>query len=96
MTQALTRSEIETLCHTVAKKWTPASDHQTITQTFKFKDHYATMAFVNAVAWISHQHDHHPEMVVGYNTCTVTYSTHEVNGLSHKDFDCAALIDQWF
>ena len=65
---------------------------------FQFTDYHHTMAFVNAVADIADREDHHPEMVVGYNRCTVRYSTHSVNkgsgGLSHNDFICAAKIDQ--
>ncbi len=64
-----------------------------IEKTYHFEDHYQTMAFVNAVAWISHREDHHPEMVVGYNACTLSYSTHTVKGLSRNDFLCAAKAD---
>ncbi len=62
-------------------------------KTFELADHYRTMAFVNAVAWVSHREDHHPELVVGYATCTVRYCTHSVNGLSENDFICAAKVD---
>jgi 4a-hydroxytetrahydrobiopterin dehydratase len=68
-------------------------DGGTLAKTFELADHYRTMAFVNAVAWISHREDHHPEMVVGYNTCTVRYTTHTVGGLSENDFICAAKVD---
>ncbi|MCP4902832.1 MAG: 4a-hydroxytetrahydrobiopterin dehydratase [bacterium] len=64
-----------------------------ISKTFQFEDHFKTIAFVNALAWISHREDHHPELVVGYNTCGVTYSTHTVGGLSRNDFVCAAKVD---
>jgi 4a-hydroxytetrahydrobiopterin dehydratase len=64
-----------------------------LTKTFQFEDHYQTVAFVNAVAWISHREDHHPEMVVGYDRCTVRYSTHSVGGLSDNDFICSAKVD---
>jgi len=64
-----------------------------IEKTFRFEDHYKTIAFVNAVAWISHREDHHPEMVVGYDSCTLRYNTHTVNGLSRNDFLCAAKAD---
>ena len=64
-----------------------------LTKTFQFEDHYQTMAFVNAVAWISHREDHHPEMVVGYNTCTLRYSTHTIDGISMNDFICSAKVD---
>jgi 4a-hydroxytetrahydrobiopterin dehydratase len=51
------------------------------------------MAFVNAVAWIAHQQDHHPDLEVSYKRCLVRYSTHAINGLSENDFICAAKID---
>src|SRR5262245_5820824 len=64
-----------------------------ITKTFDFADYWRTMAFVNAVAWISHREDHHPERVVGYGKCRVDYWTHAVNGISENDFICAAKLD---
>lgn len=64
-----------------------------LAKTFQFENHYQTMAFVNAVAWVSHREDHHPELVVGYDNCTVRYSTHSVGGLSENDFICAAKVD---
>lgn len=67
-----------------------------IVKTYDFKNYYQTMAFVNAVAWISHREDHHPDMTVGYNQCRVEYSTHAVNGLSENDFICAAKVDALF
>ena len=63
---------------------------------FKFADHYITMTFVNAVAWVSHQQGHHPDLAVGWNTCRVEYITHAINGLSESDFICAAKIDALF
>ena len=70
-----------------------AQENRAIVRTFKFKDFYETMAFVNAVAFIAHQQDHHPDMNIGYNRCKVCYSTHSIGGLSINDFICAAHID---
>jgi 4a-hydroxytetrahydrobiopterin dehydratase len=67
-----------------------------IEKTYRFKNHYETMAFVNAVAWISHRQDHHPEITVGYADCQVRYWTHAVGGLSENDFICAARVDRLF
>ncbi|HVE44202.1 MAG TPA: 4a-hydroxytetrahydrobiopterin dehydratase [Gammaproteobacteria bacterium] len=74
--------------------WSVSSDAKWIYHVFKFKDHYETMAFVNAIAWISHQENHHPDLEVGYNHCKVSYQTHAIGGLSKNDFICAAKIDQ--
>ena len=67
-----------------------------IVKTYAFKNYYETMAFVNAAAWISHREDHHPDLAVGYNKCTVRYATHSIGGLSENDFICAAKIDALF
>lgn len=67
-----------------------------IGKVYNFKNYYETMAFVNAVAWISHREDHHPDMIVSYNKCRVEYSTHAIGGLSENDFICAAKIDAQF
>lgn len=67
-----------------------------ITKSYNFRNHYETMAFVNAVAWISHREDHHPDMSVGYNACRVAYVTHAIQGLSENDFICAAKVDALF
>lgn len=68
----------------------------TIVKTYRFKNYHETMAFVNATAWISHREDHHPDLAVGYNQCTATYTTHAIGGLSGNDFICAAKIDALF
>lgn len=62
-------------------------------RTFSFPDFHHTMAFVNAVAWIAHEQDHHPDMTVSYGRCTLAWSTHSVKGLSLNDFICAARVD---
>jgi len=60
---------------------------------FNFPDFHRTMAFVNAVAWIAHQADHHPDLAVSYAHCTVRYRSHDVAGISSRDFACAQAVD---
>ena len=73
-----------------------AHDSQRIIKTYRFKNYYETMAFVNAAAWIAHRQDHHPDLAVGYRECTVSYTTHSAGGLTEKDFACAAKLDALF
>jgi 4a-hydroxytetrahydrobiopterin dehydratase len=89
-TPPLTKKEIENGLAAVPR-WEFADGK--IRRSFSFKDHYETMAFVNAVAWISHSQGHHPDMTVGYNTCVVGYMTHAIGGLSNNDFFCAAKVN---
>src|SRR5574340_904413 len=67
-----------------------------IGKDYHFKNYYQTMAFVNAIAWISHREDHHPDLTVGYNKCRIEYTTHAIGGLSENDFICAAKADALF
>lgn len=69
---------------------------QALEKTYSFANHYEAMAFVNALAWISHRQDHHPELVLGYKDCQVRYWTHAIGGLSENDFICAAKVDGLF
>ncbi len=64
-----------------------------IEKTFSFANYHETMAFVNALAFIAHRQDHHPDLSVHFNRCVVRFSTHDVGGLSRTDFDCAAQVD---
>jgi 4a-hydroxytetrahydrobiopterin dehydratase len=73
--------------------WQSNADSTEIQKEFDFKDYYQTMAFVNAIAWFTHAENHHPDMEVSYNKCTVRYSTHAIDGLSENDFICAAKVD---
>ena len=61
--------------------------------SFSFRNYYETMAFVNAVAFVCHQQDHHPDLVVTYKLCAISYTTHSAGGsLSDNDFICAARV----
>ncbi len=73
--------------------WELDESGKEISRGFKFKNYYQTMAFVNALAWVAHREDHHPDLQVGYNRVQVRFSTHSIGGLSQNDFICAAKID---
>ncbi len=64
-----------------------------IEKTYAFKNYHETIAFVNALAWICHAEDHHPDLQVSYSRCVVRYNTHSVGGISINDFICAAKAD---
>jgi len=84
---------VERLRGEIHDDWSISDDDLAIRRTFRFKNYYQTIAFVNALAWVAHHEDHHPDLEVGYNRCVVTFSTHSVGGLSENDFICAARID---
>lgn len=73
--------------------WEVADNH--LVKTFTFKNYFTTIAFVNAVAWVSQKAKHHPDLNVSYGKVIVMYTTHdEGNALTEKDFGCAQEIER--
>ena len=68
-------------------------DQLAIEKTFRFASYLHTLSFVNAVAFLAEQHDHHPDMLLAYRSCSVRWRSHDVKGISAKDFECAGLVD---
>src|SRR3979490_3572919 len=85
-TPSLTRAQIDSLLREVPG-W--AYDGKVIAKSWSFKNYYETLAFVNAVAWLAHREDHHPDMSGGYNRRRVEFNTHSTGGTSEKDLLCA-------
>ncbi len=75
--------------------WTLSGEGPTlvIEKTYHFANYYQTIAFVNALAFIAHVSDHHPDLSVSYNRCVVRFNTHDVQGISETDFQCATAVD---
>jgi 4a-hydroxytetrahydrobiopterin dehydratase len=90
---ALSPTEINDLLALIPG-WALSADSRMISRDFAFKNYFHTVAFVNAVAFIAHQDDHHPDMEVAYSHCQVRFSTHDVGGLSLNDFICAGKVSR--
>jgi 4a-hydroxytetrahydrobiopterin dehydratase len=71
-------------------------DSGSLHRSFVFRDYHETIAFVNAVAWVVHAEDHHPDLKVEYNRCEVRWHTHSASGITENDFICAAKTDAVF
>lgn len=88
---ALSETEIKQSL-TEVPTWTLANGR--IEKNFKFTDFIESMRFVNRVAELAETQEHHPEINIDYNQVKLTLSTHDVNGLSQKDFTLALKVDQ--
>ncbi len=75
--------------------WTLQGDgaELSIARRFEFGSYPEVLAFANAVAWMAHQRDHHPDLLVSYRHCTVAWRTHDAGGITRIDFECAAAVD---
>lgn len=74
--------------------WTEAADG--IVRAYPFANYHETIAFVNALAWIAHREDHHPDLAIAYSRCVVTFSTHDAGGVTQNDVICAAKAERLF
>jgi 4a-hydroxytetrahydrobiopterin dehydratase len=86
----LSRTEKEELNREIPQ-WTLGE--KTIGREFRFKDFRQAMDFVNKVAALANEQDHHPDIHIYYNKVQLTLSTHKIGGLSKNDFVVAAKID---
>jgi 4a-hydroxytetrahydrobiopterin dehydratase len=64
-----------------------------ICRQFSFGDFGSAMAFANRVATLAEEVDHHPDILIEYKTVTLTLSSHDVGGLTERDFRLAARIE---
>ncbi len=95
---ASSRLELSAIAHALAELpgWELAEECQALVKTFAFDDYYHTIAFVNALAFVAHREDHHPDLGVHYNRCVVRYSTHDAGGVTENDLICAAKAERIF
>lgn len=93
-TPRLDRPRAEALMRQLDPRWTLDAAARRISAEFSFRNYFRTLAFVNAVAYVAIQEDHHPDIAFGYNACTITWWTHAVEGLSENDFIGAAKVDR--
>ena len=68
-------------------------DKKHIERFFEFDDFTQAMDFVNSIAEIAEEEDHHPEIDIRYNKVRVALSTHSEGGLTELDFEVAEKID---
>jgi len=77
---------------TTLKGWKAGED--SITKTFKFKDHVAAMGFVTKVGIAAEVMDHHPDMRIVYNTVDIKLNSHDAGGVTDRDVKLAARINE--
>lgn len=74
--------------------WSLSEDGLAISREFKFGDFSAAFAFMTRVALYAEKVDHHPEWSNVYNCVCIRLTTHDAEGLSHRDLQMASVIDR--
>ena len=91
---ALSPDAAAALQRQLGEGWALGDAGKTLAKTYTFKGYDKGLAFVNGVAGVAKDQDHHPDIEFSYNTVRVRWSTHSVGGLSENDFICAAKCDE--
>ena len=89
-TASLSHKETEELLREIPQ-WSLSG--KSIQRESRFKDFRQAMDFVNNVASIANNQDHHPDIFISYNKVRLVLTTHKIAGLSLNDFIMAAKID---
>lgn len=76
------------------KHWRYVDKNEAIQRDYAFQNFHDTMAFVNALAFIAHQTNHHPDLALGYNYCHVKFTTHDAGGITEQDLSCAQQVNE--
>jgi 4a-hydroxytetrahydrobiopterin dehydratase len=71
--------------------WTRNED--TIERAIEFDGFTEAIDFIDRIAPLAEEADHHPEIFNVYNRVELTLTTHDAGGLTDKDFDLAAAIN---
>ena len=91
----LERDIVDELLGKLKLKWNVV-DNVILTINFSFKNYHDSILFVNEVATISDSENHHPKIVIDFKKVEISFSTHEISGLSLKDFIMAAKSENSF
>ena len=64
-----------------------------LSKTFEFRSYLDGIDFVNTIANIAEQENHHPDINIGYCKVTIFLTTHDAGELTDKDYKLAKIID---
>lgn len=92
--EPLTKEQGQELMKELDGEWTLIDDGHLLVRSFEFPNFKKTMEFVNKVAALAEEENHHPDLTVSYGNVGIELMTHAIEGLSENDFILAAKIDE--
>ena len=91
-TNKLNAQEIAVRLGQLEEGWEVQDDF--INKEYEFENFTEALAFVNQVAAIAEEADHHPDIFFGYGYAEIAITSHDAGGLTERDFELAAKIDK--
>ncbi|WP_405609480.1 4a-hydroxytetrahydrobiopterin dehydratase [Streptomyces sp. NBC_01511] len=89
--ESLTPQEIDDRL-AVLPEW--SAEDGRITRSYRLADHFAATAMVVHIARIQEELNHHSDLTLGYNTVDLAVNSHDVGGITERDFDLAARVEE--
>ena len=72
----------------------PKDEKGALTKTFAFKNYRQSFAFVSQVALLAEKKNHHPKIILEYNTVNIELISHDKKEVTQRDIDLAKQIDK--
>ena len=74
--------------------WQLVEGGKAIMRHFDFKDYSEALTFIQKISVIAEAENHHPDVSFGWGYATLTFTTHNIGGLSENDFIMAAKVNE--
>lgn len=89
----ITKSDDQAIASFISDNPEWSIDDEKLKRELKFKTFAEAFGFMSEVAIVAERNNHHPEWFNVYNKVVIQLTTHEVDGISERDFDLAQAID---
>ncbi len=91
---ALSPQQVQDFHEQLHADWVLGAQGTLLTRRLTFKGYAKAVYHANLAAWLADQQGHHPDVSFGWGYCEITFTTHDVAGLTENDFICAAKLDR--
>lgn len=93
MAERMTRDQIDQALSCLPD-WQLSGDGTMITRRWKLKNFARAQGLANMAGWLAEDMNHHPDIAYGWGWCQISFSSHDVGGISARDIDAARRLDQ--
>jgi len=90
----MNNEKISTQMQRLHADWQLEDDGKTLKRRYEFKGFAKSVYLSNLCVWLADQQNHHPDIAFGWGYCEVRVTSHDIGGLSERDFIWATKLDE--
>ena len=90
----MNKEQIQTQLARLHDNWKLSDDDKSLARRFEFKGFAKSVYLSNLCVWLADQQNHPPDIAFGWGYCEVHITSHDIGGLSERDFNWAAKLDE--